>query len=48
MASINKVAMVRSGSSAASWATTRPPIECPAVTAFRMPSSSMQRPIRRA
>ena len=36
--------MVRSGRWAASWVTSRPPIECPASTALRMPSSSITRP----
>ena len=48
MASISNAAMACSGRCAASWATTRPPIEWPANTALRMPSSSIARPISAA
>ena len=42
-ASMSTTAMARSGSAAASWVTSRPPIEWPANTARRMPSSSSTR-----
>ena len=48
MASMSSAAMVWSGRWAASWAVTRPPIEWPAITALRMPSSSITRPMSSA
>ncbi len=47
MASIRTRATTRSGSSAASSVTSRPPIEWPAKTARRIPSSEIARPRRR-